>query len=101
MIKKIGIECESIEEKNPIFGVGRMIVKLLEEIYRRPELEREYRFVLYFKDTVPDFPFLNSPIFEKKTVPVLFFKNRLFPIYYFALLPMKLWSERLDLMFWP
>ena len=101
MIKRIGIECESIEGKNPMWGVGRMIMKLLEEISRRPELEKNFRFVLYFKDTVPDFPFLNAPIFEKKKIPVPFLKNRLFPIYYFALLPMKLWFERLDLMFWP
>ena len=84
-----------------MWGVGRMIMKLLEEISHRPELEKDFKFVLYFKDTVPDFPFLNAPIFEKKTVPVPFFKNRLFPIYYFALLPMKLWFEGLNVMFWP
>ena len=98
---RIGIECESIEGKNPMFGVGRMIMKLLEELSRRPELEKDYRFVLYFKDKVPDFDFLNAPIFETKTIPVPFFKNRLFPIYYFALLPMKLWFDRPDVMFWP
>lgn len=100
-IKKIGIECESIEGKNPMWGVGRMIIKLLEEISHRPELEKDFRFILYFKDSVPDFDFLNAPIFEKKTVPVPFFKNRLFPIYYFDILPAKLWFEDLDLMFWP
>lgn len=98
---KIGIECESIEGKNPMWGVGRIIMKLLEELSRRPELEKEFRFVLYFKDEIPGYPFLKAPIFEKKTVPVPYFKNRLFPIYYFALLPIKLWFERLDLMFWP
>jgi len=76
-------------------------MKLLEEIARRPELEKDFRFILYFKNNIPDFPFLNAPIFEKKKVPVPFFKNRLFPIYYFALLPMKLWFEGLDVMFWP
>lgn len=100
-IKKIGIECESIEGKNPMWGVGKMIIKLLEEISRRPELEKDFRFVLYFKDSVPHYDFLNAPIFEKKTVPVPFFKNRLFPIYYFDILPAKLWFEELDLMFWP
>ncbi len=98
---KIGIECESIEGKNPMWGVGRMIIKLLEEISHRPELEKDFRFVLYFKDSVPDFEFLKAPIFEKKTVPVPLFKNRLFPLYYFDVLPMKLWFEELDLMFWP
>lgn len=101
MIKRIGIECESIEGKNPMWGVGRMIIKLLEEISRRPELEKDFRFILYFKDTVPDFPFLNAPVFEKKMVSVPFFKKRLFPIYYFAFLPIKLWFEGLDVMFWP
>ncbi len=101
MIKRIGIECESIESKNPMWGVGRVIIKLLEELSRRPELEKEFRFILYFKDSIPDLPFLKAPIFEKKTVPVPFIKNRLFPIYYFALLPMKLWFEHLDVMFWP
>ncbi|MEK7076446.1 MAG: glycosyltransferase family 1 protein [Patescibacteria group bacterium] len=108
MIKRIGIECRSIEDKNPdlpagrqVWGVGRIIMKLLEELSRRPELEKNFRFILYFKGRVPDFAFLNAPIFEKKTVPVPFFKNRLFPVYYFALLPIKLWLERLDLMFWP
>lgn len=101
MYKRIGIECESIEGKNPMWGVGRVITKLLEELSRRPELEKEFHFILYFKDSIPDLPFLKAPIFEKKTVPVPFIKNRLFPIYYFALLPMKLWFERLNVMFWP
>src|SRR3989344_6671949 len=98
---KIGIECESIEGKNPMWGVGRIIMKLLEEISRRSELEKEFCFILYFKDSIPDLPFLKAPIFEKKTVPVPFTKNRLFPIYYFALLPMRLWFDRPDVMFWP
>jgi len=100
-MKKIGIECRSIEEQEKIWGVGKMLIKLLEEISRRPELEKNFRFILYFKDTIPNFDFLNVPIFEKKKVPVPFFKGKLFPIYYFALLPMKLWFERLDWMFWP
>ena len=98
---RIGIECESIEGKNPIWGIGRIIMKLLEEISRRPELEKNFRFVLYFKDSVPDFEFLKAPVFEKKCVPAPFVRGRLFPIYYFALLPLKLWFEKLDLMFWP
>ena len=98
---KIGIECESIEGKNPTFGVGRIITKLLEEISRRPELKNDYRFVLYFKDNIPDLPFLKASMFEIKRTPVPFFKNRLFPIYYFALLPIRLWFDRPDVMFWP
>ena len=100
-MKKIGIECESIEGKNPVWGIGRIIIKLLKEISQRPELEKNYKFTLYFKDNVPDFEFLRLPVFEIKRVPIPFFKNRLFPIYYFALLPMRLWLDRPDVMFWP
>jgi glycosyltransferase involved in cell wall biosynthesis len=78
-----------------------MIVKLLEELSRRPEMEKDYCFTLYFKDRVPDLPFLKAPIFKIKQISVPFFKNRLFPIYYFALLPMRLWFDRPDVMFWP
>ncbi len=101
MRKRIGIECESIEGKDHQWGVGRMIIRLLEELSRKSELEKEFRFILYFKDTVPDFSFLKAPIFTVKIVPVPYFKGRLFPIYYFLILPIKLWFERLDMMFWP
>ncbi|HZZ99613.1 MAG TPA: glycosyltransferase, partial [Candidatus Paceibacterota bacterium] len=98
---RIGIECESIEGKNHQWGIGRIIMNLLKEISERPELAEKYQFVLYFKDRVPDFSFLSSPIFLKKTVPVPFFSGRLFPFYYYLFLPIKIWSESLDLMFWP
>ncbi len=100
-IKRIGIECESIEGTNPMWGIGRIIVKLLEEISARPELAEQYSFVLYFKDQIPDMPFLNAPIFEKKIVAPEEFRNRLWPIYYFLILPIRLWFEGLNLMFWP
>ena len=55
MIKRIGIECRSIEDKNPdlpagrqVWGVGRIIMKLLEELSRRPELEKNFRFIFVF-----------------------------------------------------
>lgn len=100
-IIKIGIECESIENKNSQWGIGKMVIKLLEELSQKPELKNNYRFILYFKDNVPDFNFLKSSIFEIKRVPVPFFKNRLFPIYYLILLPMRLWLDRPSIMFWP
>ncbi len=99
--KRIGIECESIEGKNPTWGVGRIIMKLLEDISKRPELKEEFEFVLYFKDKVPDLEVLKAPIFKKVVTPVPGFPNRLWPIYYYALLPLKLWFQDLDAMFWP
>ncbi|KKT28698.1 MAG: Glycosyl transferase group 1 [Candidatus Yanofskybacteria bacterium GW2011_GWA2_44_10] len=98
---RIGIECEEIESKNPSWGVGKMLSRLLEEISKKKELEDQFKFILYFKDSIPDLPYLNSPVFEKKTTPVPFFPHRLFPIYYFALLPVRLWFEKLDAMYWP
>lgn len=100
-LRRIGIECESIEDQSTSWGVAKIILKLLENLSQKPELKDKYRFVLYFKNHVPDFPFLKSKIFEKKVMPVPFLKNRLFPIYYFLLLPIRLWFERLDWMYWP
>ncbi len=95
---KIGIECESIEDQ--IWGVGRMITKLLEEISKRPELQKEFRFFLYFKSEIPDLPYLNSPIFVKKIVKLPGIPPS-FSLYYYLFLPIKLYFEKLDLMFFP
>ncbi|MBI2669633.1 MAG: glycosyltransferase family 4 protein [Candidatus Yanofskybacteria bacterium] len=92
---RIGIECESIEGPES-WGIGRIIKKLLEEITNRPELADEFRFFLYFKLCVPDLPFLNNPIFVKKAVGISSFS-----LYYYLFLPIKLWFERLDMMFFP
>ena len=94
----IGIECESIEEQS--WGVGRIVRKLLEEISRRPELQKEFTFFLYFKSKVPDLPFLNNPIFVKYVVwqP---FPRKSFVLYYYLFLPLTLWFRRLDVMFFP
>jgi len=95
---KIGIECESIEDQS--WGVGRIIKKLLEEISRRPELQKEFRFFLYFKSKIPNLPYLDSPIFVKKIIKLPLIPPS-FSIYYYLLLPIKLYFEKLDLMFFP
>ncbi len=95
---KIGIECESIEDQS--WGVGRIVKKLLEEISKRPELACEFRFFLYFKSRIPDLPFLDNPIFVKKIVKLPFMPSS-FSLYYYLFLPVKLYSEKLDLMFFP
>ena len=96
---KIGIECESIEETQT-WGVARGINKLLEELSRRPELGNEFKFFLYFKARIPDYPYLASPLFVKKIVRLPFLP-RSFSIYYYLLLPIKLWFEGLDMMYFP
>ncbi len=98
MIKRIGIECESIE--NDTWGVARMTSKLLEEISRRPELEKELEFCLYFKSKIPEYSYLKNPIFKKKILklPVI---PASFSLYYYIYLPVYLWFKRVDVMFFP
>jgi glycosyltransferase involved in cell wall biosynthesis len=95
---KIGIECESIEDQS--WGVGRSVKKLLEEISRRPELQKEFRFFLYFKSRIPNLSYLENPIFVKKIIKIPLVPPS-FSIYYYLLLPIKLYFEKLDLMFFP
>ena len=92
---KIGMECESIEGSES-WGVGRIVKKLLEEISHRPELASEFRFFLYFKSQIPDYPWLASPIFVKKVIGMPSFS-----LYYYFFLPIKMWFEKLDLVFFP
>src|SRR3989344_2807321 len=91
----IGIECESTEEPET-WGIGRIIKKLLEEISNRPELANEFKFFLYFRSKIPDLPYINNPIFVKKSLGI-----KSFSLYYYLFLPIKLWFEKLDMMFFP
>ena len=95
---KVGIECEQIEGE--IWGVGKIITKLLENIATRPELEKDFEFHLYFKSEIPKLDFLNNPIFHKKVIEQPF-RHKSFVLYYYLLLPIQLWFERLDVMFFP
>ena len=92
---KIGIECESIEDQS--WGVGRIVTKLLKEISQKPELEKEFKFFLYFKSRIPDLPFLDNPIFVKKVIG----PSCSFSLYYYFWLPIRTWFDRLDSVFFP
>jgi glycosyltransferase involved in cell wall biosynthesis len=98
-MNNVGIECESIEGSE-IWGVGRIVKKLLEEISKRPELQKEFKFFLYFKSQIPNLDFLNNPIFVKKIVTPQFLPNS-FSLYYYILLPIKLWFENLKVVLFP
>ena len=95
---KVGIECEQIEGE--IWGVGKIITKLLENIASRPELEKDFEFHLYFKSKIPKLLFLDNSIFHKKVIEQPF-RHKSFVFYYYVLLPIQLWFERLDVMFFP
>ncbi|MBP9822018.1 MAG: glycosyltransferase [Candidatus Pacebacteria bacterium] len=96
--KKIGIECEQIEGE--MWGVGKIVLKTLENIGMRPELANDFEFHLYFKSEIPKLPFLDNPIFHKKIIEQPF-KHKSFVLYYYLFLPVTLWFERLDFMFFP
>jgi len=91
---KIGIECESIEYDS--YGIARAINKLLEEIARRPELQQEFKFYLYFKSKIPNYPYLNNPIFIKRIIG-----PGSFSLYYYVMLPIRLLFDGLDVMYFP
>src|SRR3989344_2309439 len=95
-MKRIGIECESIE--NDSWGVARLTNKLLEEISRRPELQKKFEFYLYFKSKIPDYTYLENPIFKKKIVKLPVVPSS-FSLYYYLYLPIFLWFKRVDVMF--
>jgi len=95
---RVGIECESIEDQS--WGVGRIVKKLLEEISKRPELQKEFKFFLHFKSKIPDLPYLDNLIFVKKVVKLPLMRPS-FSVYYYLLLPIRLYFEKLDLMFFP
>ena len=96
---KVGIECESIEDSET-WGIARQISELLKELSRRPELASQFKFFLYFKGRVPDYPYLASRLFEKKVlalplVPVSF------SLYYYLYLPVRLWFDRPAVTYFP
>lgn len=96
---RVGIECESIEGPQ-IWGVGRLVNKLLEELANHPELGNEFKFFLYFKSTIPRYSYLTSPLFEKRLVGPKLLPSS-FSLYYYVFLPVKLYFEKLDLTFFP
>lgn len=95
----IGIECEQIEDQNS-WGISRALTNLLKELAQRPALYDRYRFRLFFKSKIPNYPFLNNPIFEKEVIwqP---FPYRSFVLYYYVFLPIRLWFANLGAMYYP
>jgi len=94
---RVGIECESIEGES--WGIGRLTLKLLEELAKDPSIDSEFKFILYFKSEIPSHKVLDNPIFEKKLIKFPLINS--FSLYYFILLPIKLWFEKLDVMYFP
>ena len=95
-MKKIGIECENIEDKGTRYGVGQMTLNLLREYSKNPEWQSRFELYLYFKCQIPDDDFLKNPLFKKRVMRV-----RSFNIFYHILMPIRAMFDRLDWMFFP
>lgn len=95
---RIGIECEQLEGER--FGVGHTLAQLLDAATKVPDIEKNYRFVLYFKSEIPRDRFLSHPLFESRVLTGGFIP-RSFNIFYHILLPIRYFIDRLDCFFFP
>jgi GT2 family glycosyltransferase/glycosyltransferase involved in cell wall biosynthesis len=97
----IAVECESLEDAS--WGVARMVRGLLKELSSRDELVRQYRIDLYFKSRVPDEAWIRNPLFRTHVVraPSWLPVPVSFSLYYYTLLPLRLWWDRPSVTYWP
>lgn len=93
---KLGIECENLEDAKSRWGVGHLVVNLLEEYVKNPEWQKKFKLFLYFKERVPDDEVLKNPVFVKKVLG-----TRSFNIFYHILMPIRAILDRIDMMFFP
>jgi len=95
---KIAIECHNLENKR--WGIGRHLSKILEEISKKPELAKEFRFYLYFKGFVPDDPYLQNPIFVKRILKLPFLHPS-YNVFFHILLPLACLRDKINATFFP
>lgn len=96
---KIGIECENIEDLKSRWGVGHLVLNLIREYTRSPELQQRFQLYLYFKNSIPNDDFLNHPSLIKQIVNPSWLRS--FTAFYQILLPIKAMADRLNVMFFP
>lgn len=72
----IGLECESSEGDS--WGIGKTIAEPIKELAKRPELQKEFRFIYYHKNKIPSFS-----------------------LYYYIILPIRIFLDRPDIVFFP
>lgn len=91
----IGIDARELE-LDPR-GVGRVLISLLTEWNKNT---RGHRFVLYFKNALPDLEVLDHSHYEKKVLPIprIIRRNRLWEQIF---LPLHIKKDRLDVFFSP
>lgn len=96
-LKKIGIECHTIEKEKRLGAGGNYLLNILKEWSKlSPD---EYRFILYFKDRIPSEKILAAPVFTKKIIKIPGIRSTAF--FYNILLPLKAFSDKVDILFLP
>ncbi len=88
----IGIDARELEGKRT--GLGRYLEGLL-SFWSKKDIQ----FVLFFKDEIPELPFLSSPNFKKILVP--FFLRREGWLWEQLALPIALKKEKVEILFSP
>ena len=72
----IGLECESSEGDS--WGIGRTVAELRKALEKRPELKNEFKFIYYYKKNIPSFS-----------------------LYYYIILPIRIFFDRPDIVYFP
>lgn len=100
-VQVVAIECESLEDTS--WGVARMIRGLVTELSSREDLNDRLQLNLYFKSRIPDEPWLKSPFIHAHIVgaPSWLPVPVSFSLYYYVLLPLRLWWDRPSVTYWP
>ena len=94
-IRTIGIECESLE--GDVYGVARITHNLIRALAARPTLGNAWHCTLYFKRAVPaEYATLDPAVFTTRVIGL-----GSFSLYYYLALPLRLWRDRPDFMYYP
>lgn len=93
---KIGIDAHNLEGQRT--GVGRYLISLLNE-WNKFDLPKGLKFILYFKDQVPEDINLSDEFFEKKVLGNSFLRSNALFVHYS--LPRAAKRDKINILFCP
>jgi len=93
---RIGIDAHNLEGQRT--GVGRYLISLLNE-WNKFDLSEDLKFILYFKDQVPEDLNLSDGFFEKKVLKKPFLKSNALFVHFS--LPWAAKRDKIDILFCP
>ena len=93
---RIGIDAHNLEGQRT--GVGRYLISLLSE-WNKFDLPESLKFILYFKDQIPEDLNLSDEFFEKKVIKSSFLKSNALFVHYS--LPRAAKRDKIDILFCP